>query len=47
MLANGHVIMSFAQGEHHLAISSAIMMGKRHDDLFGHICIYRQCPPNA
>jgi hypothetical protein len=34
--------MSFAHGERHLAITSAIMMGKRHDDLFGHICIYRR-----
>jgi hypothetical protein len=34
--------MSFAHGERHLAISSSIMMGKRHDDLFGHICIYRR-----
>jgi hypothetical protein len=34
--------MSFAHGERHLAISSAIMMGKSHDNLFGHICIYRR-----
>jgi hypothetical protein len=41
-LANGRGIMSFAHGERHLAITSAIMMGKRHDNLFGHICIYRR-----
>jgi hypothetical protein len=34
--------MSFAHGERHLAISSAMAMGKRHDDLFGHVCIYRR-----
>jgi hypothetical protein len=45
ILANGHAIMSFAHGERHLAISSAIMMGKRHDNLFGHIFIYR-CEEN-
>jgi hypothetical protein len=33
--------MSFAHGERHLANSSAIMMGECHEDLFGHICIYR------
>jgi hypothetical protein len=39
--------MSFAHGERHLAITSAIMMGKRHDNLFGHICIYRRLVEGA
>jgi hypothetical protein len=42
ILANGRAIMSFAHGERHLAIRSAIMMGKCHNDLFGHVCIYRR-----
>jgi hypothetical protein len=42
ILANGHPIMSYAHGERLLSIILAMVMGKPHDDIFGHICIYRQ-----
>jgi hypothetical protein len=42
ILANGCAIMPFAHGERHLAIILAMVMGKPHDDLFGHVCIYRR-----
>jgi hypothetical protein len=34
--------MFFAHGEHLLSIILAMVMGKPHDDIFGHICIYRR-----
>jgi hypothetical protein len=41
ILANGRAFMSFAHGEHHLAIIFAMVMGNPHDDIFGRVCIYR------
>jgi hypothetical protein len=34
--------MSYAHGERLLSIILAMVMGKPHDDIFGHICIYRR-----
>jgi hypothetical protein len=42
ILANGRPIMSYAHGERLLSIILAMVMGKPHDDTFGHVCIYRR-----
>jgi hypothetical protein len=42
ILANVCAFMFFAHGERQLSNSFAMVMGKPHDDIFGHVCIYRR-----